>query len=664
MNNPWVLDIEIFNNLFTVVAKKLGEKEYVKFVVHESQNDMPAFMDWLGQRPTIIGYNVIDFDGQLIEFIWQKGGHVTVEEIYEFTQKLINRPEEDKFNLPYSEWELSFKYIDLFKINHYDNKKVSLKWLEFSIRWSKLADIPIAHNLSVPRSKIVDVLRYNTNDVDITEAFYFKCEAAVHLRKELADKYHEARLLNMSDSSIGSFIFESLLIKEYGYKKADLKKGSHYDTINVKDCLVDYISFQAPELQEVYDNFQAMQITDVKTKGIKGAEYQQLCMFEDMVFVYGSGGVHACYKAGEYVSDNENIILSVDVASYYPNLSISNSFYPKHIGQSFCKIYKQVFDERRTYPKGSALNYAYKIALNSVYGKSNSKFSLFYDPAYTLKITVNGQLLLTMLAEGLSSLGRLLMVNTDGIEIMIPRSKEAELKAICAEWEALTSLELEYNSYDKLVIRDVNNYMAVDVKGKAKRKGVFEIYYDYTEEDGKPHQYHKKPDATIIPNALFNYYAKGESIEETITRCNDIHEFCYAIKKQRGFEHWLITADKRGVIDIDKRHERVLRYYISKEGANIFKHWLDGRNNDVVGVNRGQLVKLAMKITNPEIEFVKKATKTKESELILQYDVDKEHYVNECYKLIDIIKEGTRDAAYIAYQKGVKLVEESTEDFD
>lgn len=650
--HTYVLDIETFSNLFVAVARKLGTKDYLTFIVHESQDDFELFLTWLKTKPNIIGYNVLEFDGQVIEYMHRSPEPLKAEQIYKFAQDLINRPPEDRFNLPYSEWDLSFKYIDLFKINHYDNanRRTSLKWLEYTTRAIKVVDMPAHHEESISKSKVPDVVRYCKDDVDFTFDFFQRCLSMIQLRYNLIEQYKDPRIMNMSDSSIGSYIFENILTKKYGFKKETLKRGTYYDRIHVKDCLLDYIGFEDEGLKKVHENFKTMVMEDVRNQGIKGEAYSQSAMFEDMVFVYGSGGVHACYKAGEYVATDDMLIMSVDVSSYYPNLAIANNFFPKHIGKEFCTIYKDVYNERQTHPKGSAMNYAYKIALNSVYGKSNSAYSAFFDPQYTLKITINGQLLLTMLAEALAKLGRLLMVNTDGIEIMIPKDKLDELNDICSEWESLTGLSLEQNQYNKLVIRDVNNYLAIDVKNKAKRKGIFEIYYDFTEEDDKPHQYHKSPDAMIIPQALYDYYMEDKSIEDTINNCNDIYEFLFGIKKKSNFDYWLITATN-GIVDIEKRSDRVLRYFISKEGANIFKFFKDGRKTDITGVNRGQLVKLAMRITNKEIIRMKGGTKKTPGTLVEQYDLDKDYYIQECYKIIDIINTGTRDNAYLEYVK-------------
>ena len=43
----------------------------------------------------------------------------------------------------------------------------------------------------------------------------------------------------------------------------------------------------------------------------------------------------------------------------------------------------------------------FKLAANSIYGKSNEPNSAFYDPLYTLKTTIGGQMFLSLWTEKL-----------------------------------------------------------------------------------------------------------------------------------------------------------------------------------------------------------------------------------------------------------------------
>jgi hypothetical protein len=81
-----------------------------------------------------------------------------------------------------------------------------------------------------------------------------------------------------------------------------------------------------------------------------------------------------------------------------------------------------------------------------------------------MQITINGQLSLMMLYEMISEgipESVPLMQNTDGVEFMIPEKDQEKYLEICKEWEKLTQLSLEHDQYQKMVIKDVNNYLAV-----------------------------------------------------------------------------------------------------------------------------------------------------------------------------------------------------------
>ena len=170
------------------------------------------------------------------------------------------------------------------------------------------------------------------------------------------------------------------------------------------------------------------------------------------------------------------------------------------------------------------LIYAPTTHLNSTYGLSNDENSFLYDPQFTMKITINGQLSLTMLyemiCEGIP--GALpLMQNTDGLETMIPREYVDKYMEICARWEEITNLQLEHDKYSKIVLGDVNNYIAISEEGKSKCKGRFE--YDNL-------ALHKNKSFLIIPKALYAYFVHGIKPEKFIKENLNIFDFVEVLK--------------------------------------------------------------------------------------------------------------------------------------
>jgi hypothetical protein len=79
-----------------------------------------------------------------------------------------------------------------------------------------------------------------------------------------------------------------------------------------------------------------------------------------------------------------------------------------------------------------------------------------------MSITLNGQLLLCLLAEGLMHIPglRVLQANTDGISVYLRRDQEWLLDGVSDRWSKQTGLTLEKAKYKIMAIADVNSYIA------------------------------------------------------------------------------------------------------------------------------------------------------------------------------------------------------------
>ena len=63
----------------------------------------------------------------------------------------------------------------------------------------------------------------------------------------------------------------------------------------------------------------------------------------------------------------------------------------------------------------------FKLAANGFYGKTNSEDSFAYDPLYTLKTTISGQIMISMWIEKLVKAIKnltILQVNTNNIGVL------------------------------------------------------------------------------------------------------------------------------------------------------------------------------------------------------------------------------------------------------
>jgi len=306
-------------------------------------------------------------------------------------------------------------------------------------------------------------------------------------------------------------------------------------------------------------------VEEKELKSPKGAKSYYWCwnvaetlnvMINGFRYDYGVGGIHGATQ-GTIRSTDKRKIRTLDVASYYPNMAIANQIYPKHLGKTFCKVYSDLYEQRKATPKGSAANAALKLALNGVYGDSNNEFSPLLDPAYTMAITIGGQLSLCMLMEKLidNCNARIIMCNTDGFEYVIDTEMFGAADKWVKWWEDLTKLQMEGDSYSQMFIRDVNNYTSVTESGKVKLKGAYE-FMDFDKLG-----WHKNHSAMVVPMAVKAHLIDGIDFEEFIRLHENKFDFMLRTKVPRSSSLVLVVDGE------DVQQQNICRYYPAKEGG-------------------------------------------------------------------------------------------------
>jgi hypothetical protein len=332
---------------------------------------------------------------------------------------------------------------------------------------------------------------------------------------------------------------------------------------------------------------------------------------------FGTGGLHGSVPNSVFFADDSSKIVDFDVTSYYPSLSIVNKIYPEHLGEMFCEVYEDVFNQRKSYAKGTPENAVMKLALNGTYGASNDKFSPFYDPKFTMAITINGQLLLCLLAEMLMDTCDVQMIqaNTDGVTFTVSSEMRDKAEVVRKEWEDITRLQLEGADYSKMFVRDVNNYVALYCDGNVKRKGAYEF-------DGL--DWSKNQSSLVIKKAAFNYIMTGGDIETFIKSHKDKMDFMLRTKVPRSSRLVTSRVEIQGdeEVVIDTPQQNICRYYIANDGESLVKIMPplkeDGEERRI-GVDKAWLVKTCNDIKDYD------------------GDINFDYYVEEAKKLIDFI---------------------------
>lgn len=616
----YVYDFETLINCFVAVFEHYKTDERKVFVIHELRNDLPELIDFLESnvknKEWHISFNGLGFDSQITEFILRKKAELTfmspeeaANAVYTKAQDVINRQERGEWN-EFSEKDLHIKQVDVFKLNHWDNpaKRSSLKWIQYSMDWKNIQEMPIHHSTFITTQEQLDTtISYCINDVQSTKRIMHLSKDQINLRQGLTAEY-KIMLYSASEPRISKELFMLFLSDKTGIPKWELRQlRTNRETITVRDLILPYTKFKTEVFQDLLDNFKMVVVNPNKTKD--GFKYS--LTYKGVKTDFGLGGVHGCTKPGIYQSGNGMTIMTSDVTSFYPNLAIRNGWSPAHLPQKeFCELYEWFFEERKKIPKKDPRNYVYKIILNSTYGLSNDRNSFLYDPEFTMRVTINGQLTLMMLYEMLAEAipGCIpLMQNTDGIEMIIPDQYKEKYMEICKEWEKITNLQLEHDEYQKLILADVNNYIAVNKAGKYKCKGRFEF------EDLA---LHKNKSFLIIPKAIFNYFVNDTPPERFLVENRKIFDYCAGVKI-KGDWKFLETCVVNG--EIRRRDlQKTIRYYISASGCKIIKvNKADGRE---IQLESGKWM---------QTDFSLYHEKSWE-----EYDVDDSYYLERIYREI------------------------------
>ena len=550
----YIYDIECYPWVFTICIYHCADKTHYEYEISYRKNQTAAFMNFLTyvmkQNVVFIGFNNVGYDYLLLHWMidrYKRFGKIEPNDIYIESDRLISTPWKNRFDNNIWESDYYIKQIDLFKIHHFDNsqKSTSLKQIEFAMRSHDIQDLPFKPGTLLKKNEIDKLIQYNKFDVINTFKFYIESIPMIEFREELSKKYDKS-FMNFNDTKIGVDITMHHLGHDLCFDKFGNKRQTPRDFIALKHVIFPYIKFNNPEFNRIKDYLSSQVIKE--TKGL----FEELeCTVDGLRYVFGLGGLHASIPGATVHSNHEYIVIDIDVTSYYPSLGIVNRISPEHLGESFYPVVEKLKNERLKYKKGTLENAAYKLAMNSGFGNSNNKYTCFYDPQYTMTITINGQLLLCVLAEWLLTIPdlKIIQCNTDGITYRCKHASLERSREIYHQWEKFTLLDLEEAIYSTMYIRDVNNYIAVYKDGKVKRKGA----YDYEKE------WHQNQSSLIVAKATEANLLHFKDVREFITGCSDPYDFMIFTKTTNAE---VLTVGKTVL-------QRRSRYYVGNRGGEI-----------------------------------------------------------------------------------------------
>lgn len=580
-----IYDLETYRELFLFVCTFEGSNQYAVYECSRRRNDARYIVALVRNTPglVMVGFNNLRFDYPIVHWLVgavesgeadQLGGAGIALRAHELANAIIasgRDPEADRDAFTVWPRHQLAPQMDLMRIHHLNNRAraTSLKALQVAMRSPSIVDMPIDPAASLTDADMNTVIHYGVHDVQETARFLALSADAVAFREYLGPDYYAT-----SDAGIGKkFIKRVLEEREPGCTA----RQTWREKVALKDIILPGIAFQRRPFAEMLENFRTIEVNALSVK----SSFPETKVFEaGLIFKFGLGGLHGSRTKTTYAASDTHEIVDVDVTSYYPTLSIANHLAPEHLRSCFTDVYRELFDMRMKYTKDDPNYRVLKFGLNGVFGDSGSVYSPFLDVAFLLAITVNGQLLICMLAEPLSAIPgvEIIQVNTDGLTLYAPRARRPEIDAVLQWWQAGTRLKLEETQYRKVWLRDVNNYMAQRADGKMKRKGAYEWKYEWWQD----------PSATVIAKAAEDCLLTGRPVMG-------------ALRDQLQADPWsfLLRARAKGRDRLEYGGlpvQKTCRYYLSTSGAPLVKVMppLPGKE-DVrrTDQQKGRLVRLA-----------------------------------------------------------------------
>lgn len=604
----FVFDIEVFQNIFHCSVKDTETNTIYNFEISERKNQLRELVKFFKQVDKYItwgeyytttrqiesniifcGYNNLHYDNPIINYIIEYEDTLMNHNVFTICSSIFNlsktitTSKEDNIDAwKHWKYQIWFDTFDILTMLYSNKLRVGLKEIQVTMQYPNVQEFVCDWTKPLPLEDFDSMIDYNINDIESTSELLNRCKKDVDLRIAIEDEYG-VRVLSKDGVNIGMKILTQKYLEKTGLTWWDIEGlRSPMDYIPLKDIILPFIKYDSPILNRVLEDMKSQ----VVSPGRKG--YENNFVFAGLRYTVGVGGIHSKNDPEIIIPKEDEMLIDIDVASLYPSMLIEYGFYPKHLGPEFLEVYSQIKNERieAKHNGDKVKNETLKLALNGLSGNLQNEHNFCYSPEAVMKIRINGQLLLLMLAEKLTQVGcRIIQANTDGLFVLLKKDNYQQINTICRNWEQLTKLTLEEERFEAMYQYAINDYIAVttlypDMKKrflsgetiirKSTKKPytcIEEIQEDFIKTKGMfitKVLLGKGLSAKIIPEAIIKYFVDGIPVEQTIKECKDIKKF---LMSEKTGKQWHVEY-------MNKEQQRTNRFYASTNGGYLWK-WKD-----------------------------------------------------------------------------------------
>ena len=497
-------------------------------------------MEFMDDDAIYIGFNSKAYDQYIMKAVC---GGCEPDEIKELNDYLIEG---------HNGWEHPIMQQIRYWFNNVDirddtQQGLSLKAIEGHLGMSvqeSTVDFNIDHPLT--EDELQETIFYCKHDVEAT------AELVRKRKSYLQNKLHLGRIKHLSDAKSLSMTNAKLTACYLDAQRPNRPWTDEREYQYPTNLLREYIP------QEVFDFFDRMHDHTIPDDVLFKSKLKQDVYGCPTVLAYG--GIHGAIPFYEETETENRFIRNYDVASYYPHLMTICGYTSRNIPDP--QIYADMLEERMKAKKAGdkATANALKLVANTTYGAMLNQYNDLFDPLMGRSVCVTGQLFLLELSRHLCEdcpTLKVVQLNTDGIMVSFDKTDYPAVQAIVTEWQERTGFELEEDKIHAIHQKDVNNYVEIptgdlfDDKGKPRWK----IKGGYLVRGiASAGAFNVNNNATVVAEAIVNYFVFGTPPEETILPCEDIFKFQIIAKAGAKYKeaYHMVDGEKQSVQKVNR----------------------------------------------------------------------------------------------------------------
>lgn len=568
--------IKCFQNLFIYSIFNLDTNKRRHFIISKERNDIDDILEHLSNVTNQIGFGNTSFDYYVLHvlingrsYLKSSNYDVILNEIKNVGSMIRSERINDipNFNKKY------MAQLDLEKFFGFKSgdRNISLTDLKISLHIDNCIGLYKNDSLDyfISDVKLKDVIEECESDLKTIRELYY-----IAIGKRSNNKYEKVNLVSAryklcEEVNLSAINYTPAYFAIKYFLEIYKRKGGTFglpqvfvSEDNKKVNIPYYAMYKSPAFNNVVDKLFKYAKGELETF----SDIQSYC---GIPLKFGLGGMHGCASPGKYTSDDKNIIVDIDIASMYASIAVALNIIPHNMDTHFTSALKHIIDKRfSSLDKDDDISRGIvaitKNTLNYIYGKTREKDSQIYDPKYAINVVISSQLFMLKFIEELKNeiqQMELLMVNTDSLTIKIPVEEKGKIMIVFNKMRKIIPfLRVKMKTFNKLYIKDVNNYIA-NCNNDIIARGIFDYVYDVYKDNSE----------MIVPKAIKNFLFNDISVPMTVDLGN-IYDFCIKVKSKRSLTFNYIHPERKTICC--RSMQNPSRYFYSKtykDSGGIFE---------------------------------------------------------------------------------------------